>query len=312
MATNRAGVAVVGSYGVGVWITTPRLPAEGETVLGSDFGMGPGGKGSNQAIGIARLGAPVQLLACVGADTLGDDALALWDREGVDRSHVLRRSARSTMVGFIILDSHGKNRIIIDPGANALLTPADVEAFGAVIRASPVVLTQLEIPIPTAAATLALGRQAGATTILNPAPAQPLPADVLANVDVLVPNQTEARILAGLAPDDPRPDRDVAALLFQLGVKTVVVTLGENGALVVTPGGTIHLPGHSVPVVDTTGAGDGFNAGLATALLEGREIADAVALANRVGAWVVTRSGVVPALPHRADIDATPFVPMAS
>ena len=311
MKARTCDVAVVGSYGVGLWIRAPKMPARGETVLGSGFAMGHGGKGSNQAVGVARLGVPCALLACVGADRFGAEALDLWRGEGVDASWVVSRSEGPTMAGFIILDEHGDNRIITDPGANALLTPDDVATFAPVLAASRVLLTQLEIPVATVAAALRTARRSGVTTILNPAPARPLPPEILGVADILTPNQTEARLLAGLAPDDPRPDEDVAARLFELGVGTVILTLGERGALILNREGAAHCPGQRVDVVDTTGAGDGFNAALAAALAEGRPLWEAVEWATHAGALVVAAPGVVPALPAREPLLASLQAPRA-
>jgi ribokinase len=305
MASARPSVAVVGSYGIGLWINTPRLPSKGETVLGSGFETGNGGKGSNQAIAVARLGTPCALLACVGDDAYGKEAFELWKREGVDASHVLVTSDGPTMAGFIIIDPDGDNCIITDPGANSLLLPEHVFSFEPVIASSRVLLTQMEIPLPTVVAALEVGRRSGVTTILNPAPAQPLPDEALACVDVLTPNRTEARMLAGLAVDDPRPIQDVALRLLHLGVKRVVVTLGAEGAAIVTSDGMEVCPGVRVPVVDTTGAGDGFNAALAAAIAEGRDLREAVVRANHAGALVVTGKAVIPALPSHAQLEAS-------
>ena len=220
MMTPRA--TVVGSYGVGMWMEAPRVPAKGETLIGSGFMAGPGGKGSNQAIGVARLGLPVQLLACIGTDVLGDEAMALWAQESVDASAVVRSSDSPTMVGFIILDAEGDNRILIDPGANSLLTAEHVTTFTPAIQDSQILLTQLEIPVPTVGAALRIGREAGVTTVLNPAPAQHLPSEILAMIDILTPNQTELRILQGLPPDDPTPDEELAQHLLDSGVRNFV------------------------------------------------------------------------------------------
>jgi ribokinase len=267
--------------------------------------MGNGGKGSNQAVGIARLGVGSSFLVCIGDDLFGHEALEMWRREGVDAAHALVRPAAPTMVGFIILleSEAGDNRIITDPGANSLLSPADVEAFAPTMRESRAVLTQMEIGDAAVGAAMAAGRRAGVTTILNPAPARPLPDEVLGTVDILTPNQSEARILAGLAPDDPRPDRDVAGRLFARGIKTVVLTLGEDGALIVAQDGEEHCPGQRVAVEDTTGAGDGFNAALAAGLAEGRPLREAVERANHAGALVCTQRGVVNALPTREQLE---------
>jgi ribokinase len=292
----------VGSYGVGLWITSPRMPAAGETVLGHDFMLGHGGKGSNQAVGITRLGQTCRFLARVGEDKFGREAMDMWRMEGLDTSAVKVSQAVPTMAGFILLSEDGENRIITDPGANAHLTPADVEAFDAAIAGSRVLLTQMEIPLETVAAALRAARRHGVTTILNPAPAQSVPADVLANVDVLTPNQGEARILLGLAPDDPTPDAEIARRLFGMGVGTLVLTLGARGAMILSADGAVEFPSPKVDVVDTTGAGDGFNAALAAGVAQGLDLPSAVSLGTRAGAFIVTRAGVLPALPTFSDL----------
>ena len=190
-------VTVVGSYAVGMTLRTDRFPVGGETRHGSDFDMGPGGKGSNQAIQAARLGADVELVTCIGRDTFGDEALALYADEGVATTHLIR-SDRNTGVGFIILDATGQNVIILDMGANHELTVADVQLARARIEGSGAFLTQLEVPLDCALAGLRIARAAGVPAILNPAPARSLPREALADVDIMTPNQTELRILRGL------------------------------------------------------------------------------------------------------------------
>jgi ribokinase len=208
-------------------------------------------------------------------------------------------------VGFITLNAAGENHIVLDMGANHLLTPAAVDAAEDLIARSQAVLTVLEISPATAAHAMAVARRRGVISILNPAPAQPLADDLLAAVDVLTPNESELRVLAGLAPDDPTPTLDLAHQLQARGVRQLVVTRGAQGALVVTAdGATHHVPGVPVPVVDTTGAGDAFTSALGVALAEGQPLLAAVRFATVAGALAVTRLGVVPALPTRAEVEA--------
>ncbi|MER8461214.1 ribokinase [Mesorhizobium sp. M1300] len=294
-------VYVVGSYGVAFWIVGD-VPAPGETLLGSGFAFGNGGKGSNQAIGAARLGARCKLLAGLGADKFGDEALQLWRVEGVDCSAVRQMADTPTMAGIIILDSEGENRIITDPGANARLTATDVEAFAATWKSPGILLTQLEIPVETAARALAIGKARGLTTILNPAPGFALPKEVLADVDILTPNQSEARILLGLDADDRQADAEIAARLRGLGVGHIVMTLGADGALIAGPDGIIKIASYPVNVVDTTGAGDAFNGALAAGLASGLTLADAVRRGTAAGALAVTKKLVVPALPDERQV----------
>ena len=305
MPDQRPVITVVGSFAVGLTLRAPRFPVAGETLLGTDFDMGPGGKGSNQAVGAARLGAESHLVGLIGEDTFGDMAVLLYQREGVGMEHLRRTAERNTGVGFITLNAAGENHIVLDMGANHLLTPAAVDAAEALIARSQAVLTVLEISPATAARAMAVARAHGVISILNPAPAQALGDDVLAAVDVLTPNETELRIISGLAPDDATPTLELAHRLQARGVRQLVVTRGGQGALVVTAdGATHHVPSVSVPVVDTTGAGDAFTCALAVALAEGRPLLEAARFAAVAGALAVTRLGVIPALPTRAEVEA--------
>jgi ribokinase len=262
-----------------------------------------GGKGSNQAVGCARLGAKVSFVAKVGKDAFGEMALGLYRDEGIDVAYVRQTAAAPTGVGFIIVEAaSGHNCITIDPGANELLTAADVLQCEAALNSPAVVLTQLEIPVEAAEAALARGRERGAVTILNPAPVRPLPPSLLRMIDVLTPNETEARVLAGRSPDTVIEPVQVAHELIQRGVKQVVITLGEKGALIVTESSSTHVPAMRMAAVDTTGAGDAFNAGLATALACGAKLEAAVQFAVVTGGLAVTKEGVIPSLPHRSEV----------
>jgi ribokinase len=297
-------ITIVGSFAVGLTIRAPKLPIFGETMLGSDFDMGPGGKGSNQAVATARLGARSSLLAVLGTDKLAAIATDLYAAEGVDASLVTARPERATGVGFIILNERGENFIILDMGANELLDAAAVDGAEARIRDSHVVMTVLEVPTTAAARAMEIGRRHGARTILNPAPARKLPDAVFGSVDYLTPNESELRILLGLPADDASSSRELAGELRRLGVRNVVVTLGRSGALVLTDELDVMVPAIPVEVTDTTGAGDAFNAGFAVALAEGRDIVDAVRFGVACGGLACTRLGVIPGLPDRAGADA--------
>ena len=224
-------IAVVGSYGVGLTMRVPRMPVAGETLSGGTFASGHGGKGSNQAVAAARLGARVSLLTAVGRDRFGADARRLWADEGVDASGV-RDTDAATMVGVILVDQEGENRIVIAPGALDELTPADVDAFAGRIAEADMVVVSLEIPLPVAVAALRVAREHGVPTLLNPAPAAPLPDEAWAWIDVLTPNASEARVLTGLAPNEPATPDQLAALLRARFAGTIVLTLGAEGALV--------------------------------------------------------------------------------
>lgn len=296
-------ITIVGSFAVGLTIRAPKLPIFGETMLGRDFDLGPGGKGSNQAVATARLGARSTLVAVIGTDKLASIATDLYAAEGVDASLVRSRAERATGVGFIILNDKGENFIVLDMGANELLDPAAVDDAEPRIAESDVVMTVLEVPIEAAARAMELGRRHGARTILNPAPARPLPDGIFAHVDYLTPNESELRILLGLPADDPRSSRELASELRRRGVRNVVVTLGRSGALVLTDDLDVMIPAVAVDVVDTTGAGDAFNSGFAVALAEGRDVVDAVRFGVVCGAIACTGLGVIGSLPHRGTAD---------
>jgi ribokinase len=280
-----------------------HLPSAGETVLARGYRTDYGGKGSNQAVGCARLGASVSFVAKVGRDNFGDMALNLYRNEGVDVSYVKQTADAPTGVGFVMVEEEGgQNCISLDPGANDLLTADEVSKSDGAFTSAVVVIAQLEIPVGAAEAALRLGRAHGLATILNPAPVRPLPDSMLEMVDVLTPNQVEAKILVGRNPDDSSPPEDIGRELIRRGVRQVVMTLGEDGALVITKTSAWHLPAIQVTAVDTTGAGDAFNAGLATALAFGEGLNDAVQFAVVAGGLAVRKEGVIPSLPYCQDV----------
>jgi len=296
-------ITVVGSYATGLTMKVKRLPSTGETLLGTGYRVDYGGKGSNQAVGSARLGANVNFVARIGKDAFGEMALGLYRDEGIDVAHVKQTAGAPTGVGFIIVEAaSGNNCIVIDPGANELLSADDVSGCAAAFQSTSVVLTQLEIPVAAAEAALRFGRAAGAITILNPAPVRALPPSVLQLVDVLTPNQVEAKVLTGRSPDAVIEPEQLARELIRSGVKQVVMTMGERGALIVTSSSSTHVPAISVSAVDTTGAGDAFNAGLAVALASGTSLEAAVQFAVVTGGLAVTKEGVIPSLPSQNEI----------
>ncbi|PSL05323.1 ribokinase [Haloactinopolyspora alba] len=297
-------IAVVGSYGVGLTMRVPRVPAPGETLSGARFSSGHGGKGSNQAVAAARMGAQVSLLTAVGSDRFGTDALQLWADENVDAAHV-RVADAATMVGVIMVDEQGENRIAIAPGALDTLTPDDVEGFADRIAGADLVVVSLEIPLPTALAALRTAHERGVPTLLNPAPATELPPEAWEWIDVVTPNAGEAHTLIGRTPDD---DTDAAELVDALRARftgTIVLTRGRHGAL--ADDGTERLDLEPVAperVVDTTGAGDSFTGALAVALARGDDLAGGLRLAAAAGAHTVGIAEVIPALPRPDDVAA--------
>ncbi len=296
-------ITVVGSYATGLTMKVERMPSTGETLLGTGYRVDYGGKGSNQAVGCARLGATVSFVARIGTDPFGKMALGLYRDEGIDVTHVMQTADAPTGVGFIIVEAaSGHNCITIDPGANEFLTADDVCQCEAAFHSPAVVLTQLEIPVATAESALRYGRERGAVTILNPAPVRPLPPSLLQLIDILTPNQSEARVLAGLTPDTDVEPETVARELIRNGIKQVVMTLGENGALIVTANSSTRVPALPMVAVDTTGAGDAFNAGLAMALACGASVEAAVEFAVVTGGLAVAKEGVIPSLPSRDEV----------
>jgi len=296
-------ITVVGSFAVGMTLRTSHMPVFGETLLGSDFDMGPGGKGSNQAVGTARLGANSYFAGIIGQDKLGEIATDLYAREGVDTTYLTKTDRLATGVGFIILNQAGENGIILDMSANKLMDAAFVNQVEAQIARSDLVMSVLEIPPEAAIRAMELGQKHGVKTILNPAPARPLPPEAFAHIDYLTPNETELRILLGLPPNDATPTLELAQRLRGYGVGNLIVTMGADGALLLTADGVEQIPGVSVEVVDTTGAGDAFNSGLAVALAAGQPLAAAVRYAACAGAIACTKLGVIPSLGAKAQVD---------
>ncbi len=302
--SNR--VVVVGSANTDMVVRCPRIPAPGETVIGGEFIVAAGGKGANQAVAAARLGAEVTFIARLGIDVFGDQALEGYRAEGINVEAVVRDPNAPSGVALIMVDErNGENSIAVAPGANNRLTPENISAAEALIAKADVMLLQLEVPLETVAAAVRIAHRQGVRVILNPAPAPTveLPADLLGSVDVLTPNQFEARRVSGLDAD--ASNEAVAAALMQRGVKTVVLTLGADGALVASVQGVTHVPAFKVNPVDTTAAGDAFNAGLAVALsYDPEDMLGAVRYANAVGALATTRMGAQPSLPTAASVEA--------
>jgi ribokinase len=306
---KQAAITVVGSYNVGLVAKAVRLPEWGETVFGSGFSEGPGGKGSNQAVAAARLGARVSFIGCIGTDRYGDDAIRLHKQEGVDITHLKRTEKHKTGVGFVFLNEHGDNCIVVDPGANMELTPDDILSAEQAIDSSDVVLFQLESHPDTVLHAMKLARAKGKTVILNPAPAQTDLESMLSYATYVTPNETELMIMSKHKPDEKLRDVDyieLAKAILAMGPEAVIVTLGERGAMVVETNRHYHMPAITVNPVDTTGAGDSFNAALAVALGEGQSLRDAVQFACVVGAFTVSGKEVIPSLPKRDQL--APFL----
>lgn len=282
-----------------------RLPRMGETLLGEGFALGPGGKGSNQSVASAMAGGRVNFITRLGDDDFARMAQSIWSRAGVTPEVTTDHDSFTGAAMIFLEAATGNNAIIVTPGAASRITPEDVQARAGLIASASIFMTQLEQPIDAARRGLELARAAGVTTILNPAPAAPLPDAMLALCDYLTPNETEAEALTGLPVTDPATAETAARALLARGVGAVIITLGGQGALYCDGKTTLHSPVFAAgKVVDTTGAGDAFNGGLAVALAEGMPIEQALRFASATAGLSVTRPGTAGAMPTRAEIEA--------
>ena len=302
MLLTMKPIFILGSYVVGVTVRVPRWLVPGETLMGDSFNFSEGGKGTNQAVAAARQGASVCLLAAIGDDVFGRTALELLDREGLSKEQLRMLPGQQTGCGIVTVVD-GENQIALYGGANLGLTPDDVRAAEGSIADSGIVLAQLEVPLDCVAEAFRIGRRHGCLNILNPAPAQPLPASLFPLVDLLTPNSTEARLLLGLSPDDPATPEDLAARLRDLGVSRVVMTLGADGALRVDERGARRISSVRINAIDPTGAGDTFNGVLAAGLAKGLPLDDAIHRATRAGAFATLGFGTIAAIPTAADLN---------
>jgi len=298
-------LVVIGSANMDLVVRTERIPSPGETILGGAFVMAPGGKGANQAVAAARLGGQVRFVGRIGADPFGDALLAQMLAAGIETEHVIRDPEQPTGVALIGVDAQGQNAIMVAPGANSRVSPADVDAARASIRAAAGVVIQLEIPRETVLHAVAVARAEGTRVILNPAPIRhtnPLSNDLLRQVDVLTPNEHEAANLLGHAEPEGLDWEQAATELQARGIPNVVITLGSEGCVVASRAGIQRLPAVPVTAIDTTAAGDCFTGALAVALAEGADLLPAARFATRAAALSVTGLGAQPSLPSRAAV----------
>lgn len=298
-----ARVTVVGSTNLDMVIKTRRIPRPGETVIGGDFHMVPGGKGANQAVAAARMGAEVFFVARVGAGPLGDQALSGFKAEGIKTDFVRQDPEAAHGVALVLVEADGENAIAVAPGANARLTPEDVDRAESAIRDSDVVLLQLEVPIAVVERAVELAARHGRKVVLNPAPYAPLPESILSRVDYLTPNETEAERLLGSSEAGMGGIADTAEELIRRGVRCVIVTMGREGVFVVDESAQYHVPGRRVRAIDTTAAGDAFSGALSTWIGEGLPFREAVRRSIAASAICVTRLGAQPSLPTRAEVE---------
>lgn len=296
-------IIVVGSLNMDLVVRSPRHPLPGETLLGGDFRTFPGGKGANQAVAAARVGGIVSMVGRVGSDDFGAALLQNLATNGVNATHVRRDAEAATGVALITVGADGQNTIVVAPGANGRLVPGDVAAAQELFGDGDVLLLQLEIPLPAVNRAIEEAHRRDTRVVLNPAPAQPLDAALLKQVDVLVPNQSELGLLTGMAVESIEDITAAAQALRAQGVKNIIVTLGGEGVVVVDEMNVSQLPPYKVEVVDTTAAGDAFVGAFAVALGRGSGLVEAARWGNAAGALAVTKAGAQPSLPSRAELE---------
>ncbi len=299
---HKSPVLVIGSSNTDMVVKTPHLPAPGETILGGTFFMNAGGKGANQAVAAARLSGDVTFIAKLGDDIFGKQALQLFKEEGIDTSCIIVDAQHPSGVALITVDDNGENCIAVASGANAQLMRSDIEDAKEKIASTPIVLMQLEVPVETVAWAASLALQNGKVVILNPAPACELPAELFQYISIITPNETEAEMLSGIKVADVQSAKRAADVIRSKGVKTVIITLGSKGALVIGDGVEQLVAAPVVTAVDTTAAGDVFNGALAVALSDGKDIITAVEFACKAAAISVTRLGAQASAPFRNEL----------
>lgn len=298
-------ILVFGSYVVDLASRAPHLPAPGETVRGSVFRMGPGGKGFNQAIAAGMAGGDVDVVVKIGRDSFAELAVRQLEKSGMSAEHLIYSDQEPTGTALILIDENtAQNSIIIVPGACGTVTPQEVLALEPLVCRAQYVLTQLETNLDATQAVIDMAHKCGAKNILNPAPAMQVSDELLAQVDIVTPNELEAEAITGIGIDGPEAAGRAAQYFFERGVGSVVITLGSRGAYAATPARACMIEPFQVEAVDTTGAGDAFNGGLAVALSEGKELFEACRFASAVAALCVTKMGTAPAMPARADVEA--------
>ena len=302
---SKGKIVVFGSFVTDLMFRVPKLPVKGETLKANTFKIGPGGKGSNQAIAAKRAGVDTIMITKVGKDAFGELAINTYKKEGMDTKYIFQDKELATAVASILVNENsGDNQIVIAMGACENITKDEVESARQVIENAQILVTQLEANLDATELAIDIAKSKGVKVILNPAPAIPLSKEFLSKIDILTPNETEASILCdGLEVVTVKDAKKAAKMLLDMGVKEVIITLGEKGAVIMTRNDFIHIPVISVDVIDTTGAGDAYNGGLAAALAEGKGLFDAAKFANVVGALCVTKIGTAPAMPYRALIN---------
>lgn len=300
---KKPKIVVVGSSNTDMIIKLDRIPRPGETIIGGQFSIAAGGKGANQAVAAARAGGEVDFVACVGEDMFGQEATEGFVKDGINTDYVFKDKGSASGVALIFVDQKGENSIAVASGANAKLLPKHIDSAKDVIISAEILIMQLETPLETVNAAAALAAANGVKVILNPAPACPLEDDILKNVSILTPNESEAELLTGTKVKDEKSADEAAQTLLLKGIETALITLGSRGAYLAAPGIREIIPSFEVKAVDTTAAGDVFNGALAVALAENKPLPDAVRFASAAAALSVTKLGAQPSAPDREEID---------
>ena len=301
---NQRKIIIVGSTNMDMVVKTTHIPVPGETVLGGSFFMNPGGKGANQAVAVARLGGDVTFVSKMGNDVFGKQSFQLMDEEGIDTRYIVSDDELPSGVALITVDEAGENSIVVAQGANANLLASDIQPALNEIEQFSILLLQLEIPMSTVEFIAVRASQKNILVILNPAPATKLSDQLLQHIDILTPNESEASILSGIPITDMESAKKAAQAIHELGVKSVIITLGPLGALILDQGAFHLVRAKQVETVDSTAAGDVFNGGLAVALAEGKSLVEAVDFACEAAAFSVTRLGAQSSIPYRNELIA--------
>lgn len=307
--TASKQILVVGSTNTDMVIQSKHLPRPGETVLGGVFFMNPGGKGANQAVACARLGGNVTFVCKTGNDIFGHQSQQIFEDEDINTSYVFSDLKKPSGVALIFVDENAENCISVASGANSSLKPSDISVAEEAINQVDLVLMQLEIPMDTVEFTAKLAKEKGKMVILNPAPAPNtiLSPELLNNIDVIVPNETESEIISGIKVTDKESAIEAAKKIHEMGVPNVIITLGSKGALLYDGKQIYHIPSYKVKAIDTTAAGDCFCGALTIAISEGRSLVDAIRFASKSAAISVTRQGAQASMPYRAEVDVSDF-----
>ena len=304
MKKDAPKIAVVGSSNMDLVVKSKRIPAVGETILGGDFIMVPGGKGANQAVAAAKLGAEVYFIAKLGDDVFAEQSLGNFEKETVNTKHVIQTSEAPSGVALITVDDAGDNVIVVAPGANLKLSPADVKRAESDIASCGAVVAQLEVPLETIEFAAKMANDLNVPFILDPAPARELGPELLRMVDVLTPNETEAQILTGIEVTDEESARAAAKNLLERDIKAVILTLGSKGFLLADKEETRYVLAQKVDAVDSTAAGDAFTGSLAVGIAENKSLLDAALFANYVAALSVTKMGAQSSMPTLGEVES--------